>query len=252
MKRGSLVSMTFPVNQNLLKKVDGIRKMLAWSLLPAHCLLCDQPGMGDIDLCEACWRELPRNRLACSHCALPLSAPALACAFCIKHAPPFQATVAPLQYQAPLSTLIPRLKFHHDLAAGRLLAELFCRNTLDCDIPDALVPVPLHSARLRKRGFDQALELAKMIAKQKSILLRSDLLSRSRNTAAQSYLDASQRRNNLRNAFVVDKRSVPKHIALVDDVMTTGATVRECTNVLLKAGVERVDIWVIARVATPT
>ena len=113
------------------------------------------------------------------------------------------------------------------------------------------MPVPLHSARLRKRGFDQALELAKMIAKRKSISLRTDLLSRSRNTSAQSYLDANQRRQNLRNAFVVDKRSVPRHIALVDDVMTTGATVRECAKVLLKAGVERVDIWVIARVATP-
>ncbi|MEO8002209.1 MAG: ComF family protein [Arenimonas sp.] len=227
--------MDFPVNPKLLKKVDRIRKMLAWSLLPAHCLLCDQPGMGDIDLCDVCWRELPRNRVACPRCALPLSAPAIACAFCIKQEPPFQATVAPLQYHAPLSTLIPRLKFHQDLAAGRLLAELFCRNTLDCEIPDALVPVPLHSARLRKRGFDQALELAKMIAKQKSIPLRTDLLSRSRNTAAQSYLDAKQRRHNLSNAFVVNSRSMPGHIALVDDVMTTGATVRECAKVLLKA-----------------
>jgi ComF family protein len=160
-------------------------------------------------------------------------------------------TLAPMQYQAPISTLVPRFKFHQDLAAGRLLAELFCRNTSSFDRPDALVPVPLHLARLRKRGFDQALELAKMIAKRKSIPLRTDLLHRVRNTAAQSYLDASQRGKNLRNAFVVSQQSMPAHIALLDDVMTTGATVRECAKVLLKAGAKRVDVWVIARVATP-
>jgi ComF family protein len=146
---------------------------------------------------------------------------------------------------------VPRFKFHQDLAAGRLLADLFCRKTFGIDRPDALVPVPLHSARLRKRGFDQALELAKMIAKHKALPLRSDLLLRTRNTAAQSYLDANQRRHNLKNAFVASKRAMPRHVALIDDVMTTGATVHECAKVLLKAGVRRVDIWVIARVAMP-
>lgn len=156
-----------------------------------------------------------------------------------------------MQYREPIPTLVPRLKFHQDLAAGRLLAELFHRNTANFDRPEVLVPVPLHAARLRKRGFDQALELAKMIAKHKAIPLRTDLLSRTRNTAAQSYLDAGQRRHNLKNAFVVNRRSIPGHVALVDDVMTTGTTVRECAKVLLKAGVARVDIWVMARVATP-
>ena len=243
--------MDFSVNPILIKKVDGIRKVLSWALLPAHCLLCDQPGMGNIDLCEACWRELPKNLLVCPRCALPLAAPAPACGLCLKSKPLFTSTVAPMQYLAPLSTLVPRFKFHQDLAAGRLLAELFCRNTCDIDRPDVLVPVPLHSTRLRKRGFDQALELAKMIAKQKALPLRSDLLIRTRNTAAQSYLDGSQRRHNLKNAFFTSKQTMPGHVALIDDVMTTGATVQECTKALLKAGAKRVDIWVIARVATP-
>jgi ComF family protein len=251
MKTGSLVSMDFSVNPNLRIKVDGIRKMPTWSLLPAHCLLCEQAGMGDIDLCEACWRELPNNPLACPRCALPMAAPAPACGFCLKSEPAFTSTVAPMQYQIPISTLVPRLKFHQDLAAGRLLAELFCRKTAGIERPDALVPVPLHSARLRKRGFDQALELAKMIAKHKALPLRPDLLIRARNTAAQSYLNASQRRHNLKNAFAASKQNMPGHVALIDDVMTTGATVHECAKVLLKAGVKRVDIWVIARVATP-
>ena len=90
-----------------------------------------------------------------------------------------------------------------------------------------------------------------MIAKHKDLPLRSDLLIRARNTAAQSYLDATQRRHNLKNAFVASQHVMPGHVALIDDVMTTGATVHECAKVLLKAGVKRVDIWVIARVATP-
>jgi ComF family protein len=242
--------MDFPVNQNLRKKVDGFAKLLGRSLLPPHCLMCNQPGMDDIDLCAACWRELPRNTHACVRCALPLAATAHFCASCIQNEPLFTRTVAPMQYLAPLTTLVPRLKFHQDLAAGRLLAEIFCRHMQDGDLPDALVPVPLHQVRLRKRGFDQALELAKMIARHKAIPLRTNLLARTRDTAAQSYLDASQRQNNLKNAFVVTRYSIPEHVALVDDVMTTGTTVRECTKVLLKAGVKRVDIWVMARVAT--
>ena len=243
--------MDFSVNPNLRIKVHGMRKMLTWTLLPAHCLLCEQAGMGDIDLCEACWRELPNNPLACLRCALPMAAPAPACGFCIKSEPAFTTTVAPMQYQIPISSLVPRLKFHQDLAAGRLLAELFCRKTSGVDRPDVLVPVPLHAKRLRQRGFDQALELTKMIAKQKDLPMRSDLLIRARNTAAQSYLDASQRRHNLKNAFVATPQTMPSHVALIDDVMTTGATVHECAKVLLQAGVKRVDIWVMARVATP-
>lgn len=129
--------------------------------------------------------------------------------------------------------------------------DLFCRLSGHIDIPDALVPVPLHSARLRQRGFDQALELAKAIARQKAIPLRADMLKRTRNTSAQTHLNGSQRRKNCRNAFIVKPGIVPDHIALIDDVMTTGTTVSECAKVLLNVGVRRVDIWVMARVATP-
>lgn len=243
--------MPFPVNQNLLKKVDGFRKGIVWSLLPAHCLLCDQPGMRNIDMCETCWNELPANRLCCPVCALPLAAPAVACGICLRRMPEFHRTVAPMQYQAPISVLMSRFKFHQDLAAGRLLAELFCRHTKEVELPDALVPVPLHRKRLRQRGFDQALELAKGIARGKSLRLRTDILSRIRHTDAQTDLNAVERRKNCKDAFVLNTRILPPHIALIDDVMTTGTTVGECAKVLKKAGVKRVDIWVMARVATP-
>lgn len=156
-----------------------------------------------------------------------------------------------MQYLAPVSILVPRFKFRQDLAAGRLLVEIFCRMTPQLEKPDVIVPVPLHRGRLRARGFDQALELAKGIARNKAIPLRSDLLSRIRHTDAQTHLNGSQRRQNCQNAFIVNDKNLPAHIALVDDVMTTGTTVRECAKVLLNAGAKRVDIWVLARVATP-
>lgn len=243
--------MLFPVNQNLLKKVDGFRKGLVWSLLPARCLICDQPGMGNIDICATCWKELPHNRLCCPICALPLAAPAVACGICLRNHPQFDRTVAPMQYQTPISALMSRFKFHQDLAASRLLAELFCRHTDHIDLPEALIPVPLHGRRLRQRGFDQALELAKAIARHKGLPLCTDILARVRHTDAQTELNAAQRRRNCKDAFVLKKRSLPSHVALLDDVMTTGTTVSECAKVLKQAGVNRVDIWVMARVARP-
>jgi len=243
--------MLFSVNQNLLKKVDGIRKSLLWCLLPPNCLLCEQPGMNEIDLCETCRQSLPLNSLCCPVCALPLASPAPACGGCLGKMPAFHSTVAPMQYHSPVSTLMSRFKFHQDLAAGRLLAELFCRNTQNIELPEVLIPVPLHGKRLRQRGFDQALELAKWIARHKGLALRTDLLARVRHTDAQSDLNATERRRNCKDAFVLKNRSLPGHIALLDDVMTTGTTVSECAKVLKQAGVKRVDIWVIARVAKP-
>jgi ComF family protein len=201
--------MPFSVNQNLLKKVDGLRKTLSFGLLPPRCLMCEQAGLEHIDLCTACYLELPHNRLHCLVCALPLAAPASACGECLKKPPPFNATVAPFLYQDAIASLQPRYKYHQDLAAGRLLAELFCQHSEHLDMPEAIVPVPLHTHRLRQRGFDQALELAKIIAKNKNIPLRCDVLKRQRNTQAQSFLNAEQRHKNLKNAFLASGRSMP-------------------------------------------
>ena len=115
--------------------------------------------------------------------------------------------------------------------------------------PQALVPVPLHTGRLRERGYDQALELTRPLARRLGLPLRDDLLRRARATAAQSTLDAGQRRRNLRGAFAVRGHcALPAHVALVDDVMTTGATAHAAASALLRAGVARVDVWVCARV----
>jgi ComF family protein len=219
------------------------------ALLPARCLLCAEAGADGLDLCAACAAALPWNRAACARCGLPLPAPEPACRRCLRAPPAFAATYAPWRYAFPLDRLLPRLKFHGDLAAGALVAARMREALRAAPRPQALVPVPLHRARLRERGYDQALELARPLARGLGLALRTDLLRRTRATAAQSDLAAAARRRNVRGAFVVDTcAGVPAHVALVDDVMTTGATLGECARALRAAGVARVDVWVAARV----
>ncbi len=229
-------------------KVDQWLRQAARTLFSPRCLLCAEAGHAGRDLCAACTRALPWNRSACLRCAIPL--PHLdVCGACLQKPPPVRETHAALVYGFPLDRLVPRFKFHRDLAAGRLLAELMVEGFADLPRPDALVPVPLHRDRLRQRGYDQALELAKPLARVLRMPLLADALVRTRATAPQSELDAGARQRNLRRAFAVrDGAAMPAHVALVDDVMTTGATLHAAAKILRRAGAVRVDAWVCARV----
>lgn len=227
-------------------------------LWPAHCLVCREPARSGRDLCVACTDALPWNRQACPHCAIPLpsptdiSAPTSVCGDCLRHPPPLHAARTACRYDFPLDRLLPRFKFHGDLAAGRLLAQLMHEAFAQAERPDALIAIPLHRTRLRQRGYDQALELAKPLAQALRLPLRPDLLVRHRDTAPQSRLGAVQRRRNLRRAFTVNTKSeLPAHVTLIDDVMTTGATLHAAAHALQRAGVARVDAWVCARVPAP-
>jgi ComF family protein len=205
--------------------------------------------MGGRDLCAACHAGLPWLRSACPRCALPLPMPGSVCGGCLRDPPPLDAIHAALLYAPPLDRLLPRFKFHGDLAAGRLLAALMCETTPSFPYDAVIVPVPLHRKRLRQRGYDQALELAKPLAVACGLPLRVDLLRRTRITAAQSRLHADQRKRNLRNAFEVDaSTALPTCVVLIDDVMTTGATLHAAAKALRKSGVARVEAWVCARV----
>ena len=227
---------------------DRFRRWLA-AWWPPHCLVCGEGGDGGRDCCRACADALPWNPIACPLCALPLPAPAVACGACLRRRPPLGAVTAACLYSPPLDRLLPRFKFHGDLAAGRLLAQWMLDACAGLPRPDALVPVPLHRARLRSRGYDQALELARPLARALRVPLCADVLQRRRATAPQSELSALQRRRNVRAAFVVrDHIPLPAHVVLVDDVMTTGATLHAAAIALRRAGVRRVDAWVCARV----
>lgn len=238
------------VNQTLKSKVDNLLGRAALALWPPRCLACGEPGGGGLDLCATCAAALPLNRCACPCCAAPLALPAPACGPCLRRPPPQQSARAVFLYRPPLDRWLPRAKFHGDLACVRLLAALMARELADDQpLPQALLPIPLHRARLRQRGFDQALELARPLARHLGIALRADVLQRVRATQAQTRLDAAARRRNLRGAFAVAPgHGLPPHVVLVDDVMTTGATVHAATRALLQAGVARVDVWACARV----
>jgi ComF family protein len=225
-------------------------------LWPARCLVCGELGQAQRDLCGACTMSLPWNRRACLRCAMPLPASpdvaaAIVCGDCLQRPPPLAQTHAAFAYAHPLDRLLPRFKFHGDLAAGRLLAQLAFEAFVACERPDALLAIPLHRHRLRTRGYDQALELARPLARALRIPLRHEALVRLRATAPQSRLDAPQRRRNLRGAFSIAKgtKALPAHVVLVDDVMTTGATLHAAAKTLHRAGVERIDAWICARVS---
>jgi ComF family protein len=233
-----------PVNLKGIKLVDHALD----AVLPSHCLLCGARGQGALSLCPACESEMPRNTVCCARCALPLEASAPLCGRCIKREPPWDAAWAPFRYEWPLAQLESRFKFGGDLAAGRTLSLLWGASQKPHDLPDAIVPVPLHPSRLRKRGYNQALELAKPLAKHFDVPVIHDVLRRTRATHAQTELTAIQRRRNVRGAFVAKvDRKVPEHVAVLDDVFTTGATLAECVRVLKSASVQRVDVWALAR-----
>lgn len=241
--------MTPTVNLSHTPKVDGMRRApLRW-LFALHCMVCGEAGQDGRDLCRACHAALPWQGPACLRCALPLPSPGT-CGACLQQPPPMTETHAVFDYAFPLDRLLPRLKFHHDFASGRVLAQAMADHCAHLARPDALLPLPLHRARLRRRGYDQALELARPLAQSLDLPLVDGLLQRCKSTSAQSRLDAAARTRNLRGAFrVLTNHPLPAHIALIDDVMTTGATLHAAAEVLLAAGVQRVDAWVCARVA---
>lgn len=239
------------VNQSIAERVDGRPAAAVPWLFPLRCVVCGERGGRGRDLCAACHADLPRQAAACLRCAAPLPRTGT-CGACLQRppGPPLQEVHAVFAYAFPIDRLVPRLKFHADFAAGRVLAQCLAEACASLPRPDALVPIPLHAARLRSRGYDQALELARPLARALGLELLTDALQRHRPTRAQSRLDARARRRNLRGAFAVSRDgALPAHVALVDDVMTTGATLEAAAVALRRAGVQRVDAWVCARVA---
>jgi ComF family protein len=237
------------VNQTTIHKVDKHSPApLCW-MLPPRCVVCGDAGMPGRDVCAACHAGLPWQGPACTRCALPLPTTGV-CGHCLQQTSPLDAVHAAFDYAFPLDRLLPRLKFHADFACGRVLAQCMTERFAVLPRPAAIVPLPLHRARLRRRGYDQALELARPLAKALGLPLRGDVLHRCKATSAQSRLDADARQHNLRGAFAVNPAAVlPAHLVLIDDVMTTGATLHAAARALRDAGVARVDAWVCARVA---
>jgi len=222
--------------------------------LPGSCVLCGRAGHSGRDLCAACTSELPYLKTACLGCAIPLSQSgpqAGICGQCQQQPHSFDSAWAAFDYQSPVDHLIQSLKFNGKLYSARLLGELMAERVVvaELDLPELLLPVPLHASRLRQRGFNQALELARPLARKFGLPLKPGLCCRLRPTLAQTGLDARARRRNLKGVFEVAAMPGVNHVAIVDDVMTTGSTAEMLAKALKRAGVARVDVWVCARAA---
>jgi ComF family protein len=192
---------------------------------------------------------LPASR--CPRCAAPSFADQ-PCGACLANPPQFDRVLAPCAYAFPLDRLIQRLKFSGYLAAVPLLAELMADEIERAqDNPDAIVAVPLSSERLRERGFNPSLEIARLLSRRTGIGLMTHACQRVRHGDPQSALEWSQRRRNVRGAFVATADLRTLSIAVVDDVLTTGATLNEVAAALRQAGAARVVGWIGARTLRP-
>lgn len=219
--------------------------------LPPLCLLCSAPAAAG-NLCAPCAADmpyLPQSR--CPRCAVPTFAAEL-CGACLVRPPRFDRVLAPCAYDFPLDRVIQRFKFSGYLAAAPLLAQLMLRAiAAETARADVIVPMPLSSERLRERGFNQSLELARLLARDTGIALAARGCLRARHDKAQSDLPIAERAGNVRGAFVTLEDFSGLAVAVVDDVMTTGATLDEIAGVLRLAGASRVEGWIAARTLPP-
>jgi ComF family protein len=212
----------------------GLARLLAATLFPPRCCLCDFPGASlDFDLCCFCHADLPWITERSS------------------------GTVVAFRFAPPVDDLIRQLKYHGVTANARVLGVLLAQAVQECggELPRLLVPVPLHASRLRERGFNQAAALARYAGRMLDIPSAGSLVRRVRDTPSQTSLSVAERHRNVRGAFAIGGARALRsllaagHVAIVDDVITTGSTVAELTLTLLAAGVRRVDVWAVARVA---
>ncbi len=221
-----------------------------FSCIPPRCVLCGGAGESALDLCSGCRSDLIRIANPCAQCGLPLQGEQpMHCGKCLRCPPAFDRVISTYRYQEPFSTLVQALKFNARLQCSRVISQLMVDQITHAvePLPELLIPVPLHAARSRERGFNQALELARDLSRQLKIKLDFKSCQRLQQTKAQSGLDAAQRIANLKNAFSLKKPLTACHVAIIDDVMTTGSTVNALARVLKESGVEYVDVWVAAR-----
>ena len=219
-------------------------------LYPPTCVLCQAPSSQAIDLCVGCLGDLPRILHPCRQCASPLPEESLElCGACQTNPPAFDATIAPFRYALPINRLLTGLKFQGKLMYARILGDLTAQAVLDSgiDLPECVIPVPLHARRLRERGFNQARELARYVARRFELPIVDGIVTRTKDTRPQMELDAKQRFKNMRDAFALNTLDLSQHVAVLDDVMTTGNTVGELARTLKVAGVKTVDVWTVAR-----
>ena len=234
----------------------------AW---PSVCCICAQPAFDCTDLCQACRGHLPyldlqaapdsaasRFMTLCIACGLPQPVGMGCCIKCANKSSPYAHLLVPFRYAHPVDRLVTGLKYGGQLSYGRVLGTLLadeCART-GAPMPDALLPMPMHPSRYRQRGFNQAQELARWCGSRLGLGVRSDWASRHVDTPALAGLNKASRELTIRGAFQVEPAVAGRHIAIVDDVLTTGASSTELARELYDTGAQTVSLWVVARTAS--
>lgn len=231
-----------------------LKRIYDW-LLPASCILCGYSTPSFCNICDKCQQDLPILPHCCPQCAQflhPVASPSLKCGTCLTHPPAFEQTHALFPYIPPVIQLIIQLKFQYKLshaqAFGGLLTQKIQRTWYaGKSYPDLIIPVPLHYRRLRERGFNQAVEIARPISRLLKIPVDIHGVKRIKPTLAQSGLSAADRQRNVENAFQVNRDYASLSVAVLDDVITTGHTIMEVSRLLKQNGAKRIDVWCCAR-----
>jgi ComF family protein len=242
---------SFCRRQNLQALKSWALSACAPLLLPGQdCLLCCGHS-GDALVCGACQAALPRLGSACERCAIPLPHAGI-CGRCQRRAAAFDDAIAVFEYRFPLDRLVQRFKYAGDLAVGRWLAQRLAERAALEPRPDLIVAPPLSAAKLRERGFNQGLVLARHAGQRLGIAHSIGAFIKQRDTPPQPQLGRRQRLANLRHAFRCELPLSGEHVAIVDDVMTTGATAHMLARLLKGRGAGRVSVWAVARTPEPS
>ncbi|OGT08752.1 MAG: hypothetical protein A2X78_02465 [Gammaproteobacteria bacterium GWE2_37_16] len=248
---------SFTCFNNIAKLFVNLKFIIQKLTFPRRCVLCAARGQDDLDICIACAGDLPYMKNACPSCGailpneMAVEDTTKQCGACFGQNLPFQCVYAAFLYQNPIAQLLIDLKFNQKLLYAKVLGTLMADYLEKCyskkNKPQLIIPVPLHKKRLRERGYNQALELARPIEKRLQIPVDKYSCVRVKQTAAQSLLPFDERQSNVRQAFAIRKPLAVKYVAIFDDILTTGSTVKELSQVLRKAGVTKIDVWCCAK-----
>lgn len=228
--------------------------ILDW-VIPNSCIACRKRISGHKVICESCTNALPYHQDACARCGQHLASNAETCGTCLHTPPAHTACISAFNYATPVSDWVQQFKFADRPDLARKLAEIFAHQICDVIEPqaDLLIPVPMHRNKLHRRGYNQAALLCKHLARHLRLEYLPHGLVKTRDTPHQVELTRKQRQQNLRGSFAVPTKAEPliagKHIALIDDVLTTGATANECSTALKHAGAAEISVWTLAHKA---
>jgi len=227
---------------------------IQFHLLPGKCILCGAKSNRNIDLCQACEDDLPRIIHPCWQCGLSIPSVQEICGRCLVNPPLFSHCYTAFKYAAPIDTLINQFKNHTNLVNGKVLSHVMAKSYIadHLILPDFWLPVPLHKSRLKTRGFNQAFEIATTLADITERPINSRLCRRIFHTPDQKRLNFADRQSNIRKAFILDETLSGETIGIVDDVITTTATVSEISRLLLQNGAGEVQVVALARTPSET